>query len=108
MIVFQCMSPTRSEYSTLGIELVSLEDNRSCMPKKPSMVEENKNDGALYSISLLLEKDLARRRNEMMDNFSHILQCLPIETNAYSSKIHFGRTSPFKVEVNFDILVFEL
>jgi hypothetical protein len=43
----------------------------------------------------------------MMENFSHILQCLPIETGAYSSKNHFGRTSPFKARVNFDIPVFE-
>ena len=41
----------------------------------------------------------------MIDNFSHIPQCLPIETGTSSG--HFGRTSPFKVQVNFDILVFE-
>jgi hypothetical protein len=77
---FQCMSPTRSEYRKLGLELVSLEDNISRMPKKPSMVEENKNDGADDSINLLLEQALTRQRDEMMENFSHILQCLPIET----------------------------
>jgi hypothetical protein len=43
----------------------------------------------------------------MMENFSHILQCLPIETGASSSSDHFGGTSPFKVQVNFDIPVFE-
>jgi hypothetical protein len=37
---------TRSEYRKLGLELVSLEDNRSRTPKKPSMAEEKKNDGA--------------------------------------------------------------
>jgi hypothetical protein len=42
-----------------------------------------------------------------MDNFSHILQCLLIATGKYSSSDHFGRTSPFKVQVNFDIPVFE-
>jgi hypothetical protein len=45
--------------------------------------------------------------DEMMENFSHILQCLSIEIGAYSSKYHFGNTSPFKVQVNFDIPVFE-
>jgi hypothetical protein len=40
-------------------------------------------------------------------DFSHILQCLPIATGAYSSSDHFGGTSPFKVQVNFDIPVFE-
>jgi hypothetical protein len=43
----------------------------------------------------------------MMENFSHILQRLSIETCAYSSRKHFGGTSPFKVQVNFDIPVFE-
>jgi hypothetical protein len=59
-VFFQCMSPTRSEYSKLGLELVSLEDNRSRTPKKPSMAEEKKNDGADDPISLLLEQALTR------------------------------------------------
>jgi hypothetical protein len=50
------MSLMRSEYRKLGLELVSLEDNLSLMPKKPSMVEEKKNDGADDSINLLLEQ----------------------------------------------------
>ena len=37
-----------------------------------------------------------------MENFSHILQCLSIASSG-----HFGGTSPFKVQVNFDIPVFE-
>jgi hypothetical protein len=36
------MSSTRSEYRKLGLELVSLDENRSNMPKKPSMAEANK------------------------------------------------------------------
>jgi hypothetical protein len=52
------MSPMRSEYSKLGLDLVSLDDNHSCTPKKPSMVEENKNDGADNLINLLLEQAL--------------------------------------------------
>ena len=55
---FQCMSPTRSEYRQLGLELVSLEENRSSTPKKLSMAEEKKNDGADDPISLLLEQAL--------------------------------------------------
>ena len=42
-----------------------------------------------------------------MENFSHILQCLPIALGASSSSGHFGGTSPFKVHVNFDIPIFE-
>jgi hypothetical protein len=43
----------------------------------------------------------------MMENFSNILQRLPIATSASSSRSHFGGTSPFKVQVNFDIPIFE-
>jgi hypothetical protein len=43
----------------------------------------------------------------MMENFSHILQCLPITTCMSSSSGHFGSTSPFKVQVNFYIPIFE-
>jgi hypothetical protein len=101
------MSSARSKYSMLGLELIYLEENPSRMPKKPSMVEEKKNDGVDDPINLLLKKSLTRQRDEMMDNFSQILQCLSIEIGTYSSKNHFGSTSPFKVQFNFDILVFE-
>jgi hypothetical protein len=101
------MSSTRSGYSKLCLELVSLEDNRSRTPKKPSMAKEKKNNRADDPINLLLEQALTQQRDEMMENFSHILQCLPIATGASSSNSHFGSTSPFKVHVNFDILVFE-
>jgi hypothetical protein len=43
----------------------------------------------------------------MMDNFSHILQQMMIAAGASSSRNHFGGTSPFKVQVNFDIPIFE-
>jgi hypothetical protein len=39
LIVFQCMSPTRSEYKKLCLELISLNYNHSRMLKKPSIVE---------------------------------------------------------------------
>jgi hypothetical protein len=52
------MSMTRSEYRNLGLELVSLEDNHSLTPKKPSMEEENKNDREDDYINMLLEKYL--------------------------------------------------
>jgi hypothetical protein len=71
------------------------------------MAEEKKNDGADDPINLLLEQALTRQRDEMMENFSHILQRLLIASGASSSSGHFGGTSPFKVQVNFDIPVFE-
>jgi hypothetical protein len=43
----------------------------------------------------------------MMENFSHILQCLPIASGVSSSSGHFGGTLPFNVQVNFDIPIFE-
>jgi SPX domain protein involved in polyphosphate accumulation len=101
------MFPTGSQYSKLGLELFSLEENLSHTPKKPSMVEENKNDRADNLIKMLLEQALTWHRDEMMENFSHILQHLPTTTITSSSNDHFGGTSPFKVQFNFDIPLFE-
>jgi hypothetical protein len=42
-----------------------------------------------------------------MKNFSNILQRMSIEKFSSLSRDHFGSTSPFKVRVNFDILIFE-
>ena len=78
------MSPTRFEYRKLGLDIISLEDNHSHTPKKPSMAEENKNNVADDPINLLLEQALTRQRDEMMENFPHILQSLPITTDASS------------------------
>jgi hypothetical protein len=71
------------------------------------MVEENKNDRANDSINLLLEQTLMRQRDEMMENFSHILQRMSITTDVSSTSGYFGGTSSFKVQFNFDILIFE-
>jgi hypothetical protein len=69
--------------------------------KKIKMTEQDD------SINLLLEQALTRQRDEMMENFSHILQRLSITTDTSSSRDHFGGTSPFKVQVNFYIPIFE-
>jgi hypothetical protein len=53
------------------------------------MEEEKKNDRAEDSINMLLEQALTRQRDEMMENFSHILQCMSITTGASSSSNHF-------------------
>ena len=75
VVVSQCMSPTRSKYRELGLKLVELEENTSRRSKKPQMAgEEKRDDGAGDPIQMLLEEALARQRNEMMDNFSQILQ----------------------------------
>jgi hypothetical protein len=91
----------------LGLKLVSLEENRSPTQNKPSMEKEKKNGRAGDSVNLLLDQDLTKQRDEMMEKFFHIIQCLSIGRDTYSSNNHFGSTSPLKVQVNFDILVFE-
>jgi hypothetical protein len=52
------MSPTRSEYKELGLELISLEDRSSRMPKRPSMEREKKYDGKGDPFKLLIEESL--------------------------------------------------
>jgi hypothetical protein len=93
----------RSEYKDLGLELVCLEDKISRTPKRPLMEGENKDDGTRDPFKLLIEEALTQQRNEMMDNFTQILQQLPTGNTSSSS----GGTAPFKVQINFDIPIFE-
>ena len=70
------------------------------------MEEEKKDEETLYPIKILLEEALEKQRTAMMDNFAQILQRLPTgDTSASSS--HSGGVNPFKVQVNFDIPIFE-
>jgi hypothetical protein len=101
------MSPTRSGYRELGLELVSLEDNRSCQHKRPPMAEEKRNKGAEDLINMLLVEALAQQRNRMLVNFTQILQQLSTIIGMSLSNSHFGDATPFKVQVNFDIPIFE-
>jgi hypothetical protein len=43
----------------------------------------------------------------MMDKFSQILQRLPT-SGASTSNIHYGGATPFKVQVKFDIPIFDV
>ena len=70
------------------------------------MAEEKKDEGSGDPIKILLEEALEKQRNTMMDNFSQILQWLPTY-GASTSNSHSGGTTPFKVQVKFDIPVFE-
>ena len=70
------------------------------------MGEEKRDEGVGDTIKILLEEALKKQRNMMMDNFAQILQRLPIG-GASASSSHFGGTTPFKVQVNFDIPIFE-
>ena len=57
---------------------------------------------------MLLGEALMRQRNEMMDNFTQILRRMLTATDAPSTSSHFGGATPFKVQVNFDIPLFEV
>ena len=57
-------------------------------------------------IKILLEEALERQRNAMMDNFSQILLRLP-RGDAPASNSYSGFDTPFKVQVNFEIPIFE-
>jgi len=97
------MSPRRLGYKELGLELVSLEDKSSRTPKQPLMAGEKKDDGTGDPIKNFLEEALTQQRNEMMDSFAQILRWLPTGDASSSS----GGTTPFKVQMNFDIPIFE-
>ena len=70
------------------------------------MWDEKKEEGVGYYIKILLKESLKKQRNATMDNFFQILQRLPT-SSASASSSHSGGTNPFKVEVNFDIPIFE-
>jgi hypothetical protein len=93
----------RSEYKELGLELVSLEDRSSHMPKRPLMVGEYKYDGTGDPFKLLIEESLMQQRNKIMDSFVQILRWQPTGNTSSSN----GGAAPFKVKINFDIPIFE-
>ena len=97
------MSPTRSGYKELGLELVSLEEKISCTPKRPLMEGEKKDDRTGDPFKMLLEEALTQQRNEMMDSFSQILRRLPTGDASSSNE----GAAPFKVQINFNIPIFE-
>ena len=68
------MSPMRSGYKELGLDLVEPFQDQPCKPRRPPMAEENKDEGVGYPIKILLEEALEKQRNAMMDNFAQILQ----------------------------------
>ena len=71
------------------------------------MAEEKRDDGALDPIKSLLKESLKWKRNEMMDSFAQILLWMPATTSASSTGSQFGDETPFMVQVNFYIPLFE-
>ena len=64
------MSPTRSGYKVLGLELVEPLQYHPRKSRRPPMGEEKKDEGGGYPIKILLEEALKKQRKVMMDNFS--------------------------------------
>jgi hypothetical protein len=96
----------RSGYKELGLDLVEPLQDQSRKPRRLPMGEENKYEGAGDPIKMFLKEALEKQRNAMMDNFSQILQRIPT-SDASTSNSHSGGATPFKVQVNFDIPIFE-
>ena len=67
---------------------------------------EKTDEGTEDPINMLLEEALEKQRNAMMDNFSQILQRLPTRSASTSSNHSRGAT-PFKVQVNIHIPIFD-
>ena len=97
----------RSGYKELGLELVQLKRETPLWHKQPPMVEKKWDDRAGDPIKMLLEEALPWQRNEMMDSFAQIIRRLPTATEGTSTNNQFGGLTPFKVQVNFDIPLFE-
>ena len=70
------------------------------------MGDEKKYEGAGDSIKILLKEALEKQRNTIMDNFAQILQWFPT-SGASASNNHSGGTTPFKVQVKFEIPIFD-
>ena len=70
------------------------------------MAEGKKYEGARDPIKILLEEALEKQRNMMMYKFSQIIRRFPIGSASESNNDSRCAT-PFKVQVNFDIPVFE-
>lgn len=71
------------------------------------MEEEKKDEGVVDPFKILLKEALERQRNTMIDNFAQILRRMPTSDTS-SSGSHSGGITPFKLQVNFDIPIFEV
>ena len=70
------------------------------------MVEEKKVERAGDPFKIFLEEALEQQRNTMMDKFSQIHERLP-NGDASPSSNYSGSATPFMVQVNFEIPIFE-
>ena len=64
------MSPTRSGYKELGLDLVEPLQDQPRKPRRMPIWDEKKNEGVGDPIKILLEEALKKQRNATMDNFA--------------------------------------
>ena len=64
------MSPTRSGYKELGLELVETLQDQPRKSRRPPMADEKKDEVEGDPIKILLEEALERQRNAMIDSFA--------------------------------------
>jgi len=100
------MSPTRSGYKELRLELVKPLQDQPRKSRRLPIADEKKDEGAGDPIKILLEEALEQQRNTMMDSFAWILQRLP-RGDASASNSYSRNATLFKVQVNFEIPIFE-
>ena len=70
------------------------------------MGDEKKDEGEGDPIKIFLGEALEKKRKVIMDKFYEILQRLSTSNTSTSSSHSLG-TTPFKVQVNFDIPIFD-
>lgn len=70
------------------------------------MAEEKKGEGAVDPFKIALKEVVERETNAMMKNFAQILLWLATGDTSPSNN-HSRSATPFKVQVNFDIPIFE-
>ena len=70
------------------------------------MADEKKDEAAGDPIKILLKEALEWQRNAMMDSFAQILQRIP-RGDTLASNNYSGNAIPFKVQVSFEIPIFE-
>jgi hypothetical protein len=64
------MSPTRSGYKELGLDLVEPLQDQPHKPRRTPMGEEKKYERVGDPIKMFLEEALEKQMNAMMDNFA--------------------------------------
>ena len=64
------MTPTRSGYKELALELVEPLQDQPRKSRRPPMADEKKDERVGYPIKIFLTEALQRQSNMMMENFA--------------------------------------